>query len=259
MKKKPIPKPGSRLVTILLTAAFMLSVTTGPAVAQEVRVAVAANFTAAAKEIGALFERTTGHKTLYSFSSTGQLYAQITQGAPFAVFLAADRIYPEQAVAAGLAVADSRFTYARGRLALFSRDPALVMDETVLHDPGIVKIAIANPVTAPYGRAAVAAMEALGVYQDLAHRIVQGNNISQTYQFVATGNAEFGFVALSRIARHGAGSRWLVPEHLHPPLAQDAVLLRRGADQEAAHRFLAFLRGPQAAAVKTRYGYNTGD
>jgi len=237
----------------------MLSIPAPPALAARVRVAVAANFTAAAKEIGVLFEQATGHEASYSFGSTGQLYAQITQGAPFEVFLAADQVRPAQAIAAGLAVADSRFTYARGRLVLFSRDESLVTDATTLRNPGITKVAITNPVTAPYGAAAVAVMQTLGVYAGLAPRLVRGNNIAQTYQFVETGNAEVGFVALSQLAQYHAGSRWLVPDHLHPALDQDAVLLRRGADNRAAHGFMAFLKGPAAAAVKMRYGYDTGN
>jgi len=256
MKEIPVANSGLRMLTILLVAVLMPA---APASAQRVRIAVTANFTVAAQEIGAWFAQATGHETLYSFGSTGQLYAQITQGAPFEVFLAADRARPEKAVAAGLAVAGSRFTYARGRLALFSRDKSLVTDETTLRDPSIAKIAVANLLTAPYGAAAVAVLKALGVYDALAPRIVRGNNIAQTYQFVATGNAELGFVALSQIVRHREGSRWLVPEHLHPALAQDAVLLRRGVDNQAARRFMAFLRGPQAAAVKTSYGYGAGD
>ncbi|WP_243448309.1 molybdate ABC transporter substrate-binding protein [Candidatus Thiosymbion oneisti] len=259
MKNTPITEPGLRILRVLLVAMLVLLIAASPALAQKVRIAVAANFTAAAKEIGVLFAQATGHEASYSFGSTGQLYAQITQGAPFEVFLAADQVRPAQAVAAGLAVADSRFTYATGRLVLFSRDESLVTDETTLHNPGITKVAITNPVTAPYGAAAVAVMKALGVYVGLAPRLVRGNNIGQTYQFVATGNAEVGFVALSQVARHNKGSRWPVPDHLHPPLAQDAVLLRRGADNRAAHGFLAFLKGPAAAAVKMRYGYGGGN
>jgi len=233
----------------------MLPIAALPASAQRVRVAVAANFTAAAREIGVLFEQVTGHETSYSFGSTGQLYAQITQGAPFDIFLAADRARPEKAVATDLAVAGSRFTYATGRLVLFSKDRSLVTDETTLRNPGITRIAVANPTTSPYGAAAVAVLQALEVYATLAPRLVHGNNIAQTYQFVATGNAELGFVALSQIAPHNEGSRWLVPDRLHPPLAQDAVLLRRGVDNRAAREFMAFLKGPAAAAVKMRYGY----
>jgi len=259
VQETPIKKPGLRILADLLAVVLVLPVAAPPASAQGVRVAVAANFTAAAEEIGALFEKLTGHLASYSFGSTGQLYAQITQGAPFEVFLAADQVRPAQAVAAGLAVADSRFTYATGRLALFSTDELLVTDATTLRNPGITKVAIANPVTAPYGTAAVAVLRALRLYTGLAPRLVRGNNITQTYQFVATGNAELGFVALSQLARQSAGSRWLVPDWLHPVLAQDAVLLRRGADNRVAHAFMAFLKGPAAAAVKMRYGYGTGN
>jgi len=259
MKKTPVAESGRHTLTGLLAVVLVLLITVSPASAARVRVAVAANFTVAAKAIGVRFEQATGHEASYSFGSTGQLYAQITQGAPFEVFLAADQVRPAQAVTAGLAVADSRFTYAWGRLVLFSRDESLVTDETTLRNPGITKVAITNPVTAPYGAAAVVVMQALGVYAGLAPRLVRGNNLAQTYRFVETGNAELGFVALSQIARHNKGSHWLVPGHLHPPLAQDAVLLRRGADNQAAREFLAFLKGLVAAAVKTRYGYGTGN
>jgi len=259
LERIPIANPSLRILIGLLVAELVLLIPAPPALAERVRIAVAANFTAAAKEIGALFAQATGHEASYSFGSTGQLYAQITQGAPFEFFLAADQARPAQAVAAGLAVADTRFTYAAGRLVLFSKDESLVTDETTLHNPSITKIAVANPVTAPYGAAAVAALQALEVYARLAPRLVCGNNIAQTYQFVATGNAELGFVALSQLVRHNEGSRWLVPDHLHPALAQDAVLLRRGADNRAARRFMVFLKGPAAAAVKMRYGYDTGN
>jgi len=259
VKKIPVIEPGWYIVTSLLVAGLVLLIAAPPVLAARVRIAVAANFTAVAKEIGILFEQATGQEASYSFGSTGQLYAQITQGAPFDVFLAADQVRPAQAVTAGLAAADSRFTYATGRLVLFSKDESLVMDETTLRNPGITKVAITNPVTAPYGAAAVAAMQALGVYARLAPRLVHGNNIAQTYQFVQTGNAEVGFVALSQLVRHNEGSRWLIPNYLHPTLAQDAVLLRRGTDNQAAHEFMAFLKGSVAAAVKMRYGYGTGN
>jgi molybdate transport system substrate-binding protein len=135
----------------------------------------------------------------------------------------------------------------------------LVRGEATLREAGFTRLAIANPVTAPYGSAAVAVMRALGVDETLAPRIVQGNNIAQTYQFVATGNAELGFVALSQVVRHAGGSRWQVPESLYPAIAQDAVLLATGADNPAAHAFVDFLRGPEAARAKQRYGYGVGD
>ncbi len=227
--------------------------------AGETRVAVAANFAAAAGEIGALFERQTGHRALLSFGSTGQLYAQISQGAPFDVFLAADQVRPEKAVAEGFAVPASRFTYATGRLVLFSPDEARVRGAATLRGGDFAKIAVANPTTAPYGAAAVQTMRALGVYDALARKIVFGSNVAQAYQFVETGNAEVGFVALSQVARHAGGSRWIVPDDLHAPIAQDAVLLERGAHDEAARAFLDFLKGPAARAVLEAYGYRAGE
>jgi len=248
-----------RLLIGFAVTALAATVSLATARADQVTVAVAANFTDAAKEIGALFEKATGHKAVFSFGSTGLLYAQIGQGAPFEVFLAADQARPKRAVDEGFAVPDSRFTYATGRIVLFSMDEALVTGEGVLKDGRFAKIAIANPQTAPYGAAAVQAMKALGVYDALRPKIVQGNNIAQTYQFVATGNAELGFVALSQVATSEKGSRWLVPDDLYSTIAQDAVLLQRGAGSAAARGFLAFLKGPEAGAVKERFGYGAGD
>ena len=249
----------NKLRTALLAATLAAGLVSSAASAAEVRVAVAANFTAAAREIVALFHDATDHRAILSFGSTGQLFTQISQGAPFEVLLAADQARPARAEAQGLAVAGSRFTYATGRIVLYSTDPALVTGPETLREGDFTRLAIANPVTAPYGAAAVEGMKALGVYEAVADRIVQGNNIAQTYQFVATGNAEVGIVALSQVAGHAWGSRWLVPEDLHSPVSQDAVLLASAADNAAARAFLAFLRGPAAAAVKARYGYGTGD
>ncbi len=247
-------------LSFLRLALAALAVTLSPSArAAEVKVAAAANFTAPARDIGALFERVSGHKVLFSFGASGLLYAQIAQAAPFAVFLSADRERPQQAIAAGLAVAGSRFTYATGRLALFSIDPAKVTGEATLKQVRFAKIAIADPAAAPYGAAAVETMQKLGVYAAIEGRIVQGVSIAQTYQFVVTGNAEVGFVALSQIIESTEGSRWIVPEALHAPIAQDAVLLKIGATNPAATAFLAFLQGPEAAAVKDRFGYGSGD
>lgn len=228
------------------------------AFAGEVKIAVAANFTEAAKEIGAAFEKSTNHKAVFSFGSTGQLYTQITQDAPFEIFLSADQSRPKKAVDDGFAVADSLFTYATGKIVLFSKDPDLVKDGKTLAQANFSKIAIANPVTAPYGAAAVEAMKKLGVYEALEPKIVQGNNIAQTYQFVETGNAEVGFVALSQLANHNEGSRWIVPEDAYSIIAQDAVLLKKGAENDAAKAFIQFLRGDEAKAVKEKYGYGAG-
>ena len=235
--------------------AMLLAVAPGQAKTTEFRVATAANFSDAAREIGALFEAESGYRPLFSFGATGQLYTQIAQGAPFDVFLAADQARPERAVAEGLAVADSRFTYALGRLALFSREAGRVSGEATLRQGDFTKLAIANPLTAPYGAAAVEALQALGLREALAPKLVQGNNASQAFQFVATGNAEVGFVALSQLAVHESGSYWVVPSQLHSPIAQDAVLLTGSSNNEAAQAFLAFLKSDAARAVLARYGY----
>ncbi|KAA5605797.1 molybdate ABC transporter substrate-binding protein [Roseospira marina] len=247
----------TRRILPVATAVVLTLGLTPAAQAGETLVAVAANFTAAAKDIGAAFADSTEHTVTFSFGSTGKLYTQIANGAPFDAFLAADTARPEKAEAEGLAVEGSRFTYALGRIVLYSTDPTLV-DEAgaVLSTPDAFdKLAIANPVTAPYGTASIQAMTALGVYDTLAPKLVQGDNIAQTFQFVATGNAQLGFVALSQVADHSDGSRWVVPTDLYEPIRQDAVLLKSGAENDAATAFLDFLRGPEAAAIMDRYGY----
>jgi len=250
------PTPGLRSI---LVAAICVVIAAPVAQAGTTSVAVAANFSQAAREIGARFARDTRHQAVFSFGSTGQLYTQISQGAPFDVYLAADQARPARAVDDGYAVPGSRFTYATGRLVLFSKDPDLVEGMHTLEETRLTRIAIANPATAPYGAAAVEVLNRLGLYDRLAGRLVRGNNVAQAYQFVETGNAELGFVALSQTAGDDAGSRWIVPERLHAPIAQDAVLLERGADKPAARAFLKFLKGPRAQAVKSAYGYGPGD
>lgn len=244
---------------LAFAAVMLAAVGAEPAAAGEVRVAVAANFTAAAKEIAAKYQATTGDTAVLSFGSTGQLFTQIAQGAPFQVFLAADQARPEKAVTDGLAVAGSRFTYATGKIVLYSKAADLVTGPETLKTAAFDKIAIANPKTAPYGAAAVQTMEKLGIYAALEPKIVQGGNIAQTYQFVATGTAELGFVALSQLADVDGGSRWPVPQDLYDTIAQDAVLLTTGEDNSAASGFLAFLKGPEARAVIERYGYGFVD
>ena len=265
-RKVPIMSPARRTVlhrSLHTLAAAALAVTSALALttaarADEIKVAVAANFTQAMKEIGAQFEAKTGHKVIFSFGSTGQLYTQISQGAPYQVFLAADQKRPAKAVAADLAVKGSRFTYATGAIVLYSADKGLVTGADTLKAAKFAKIAIANPKTAPYGAAAMAAMKKLGVYDALKPKIVEGNNIAQTFQFVKSGNAELGFVALSQVARSNAGSRWVVPADLYATIAQDAVLLKAGEHSAAARAFLIFLGGKAANGVKTKYGYGAG-
>jgi molybdate transport system substrate-binding protein len=244
-----------RLIALGLVAAG--ASTTAPALAADINVAVAANFTEPAKEIAALFERKTGNKVVFSFGASGQFYTQITQDAPFQVFLSADQERPEKAESEGFAVPGSRFTYAVGKLVLWSRDPNLVKGESTLKDGTFTKIAIANPVAAPYGTAAIETMKALNVYEMLQPKIVQGNSIAQTFQFVDTGNAELGFVALSQVIERKEGSRWLVSNSLYSPIKQDGVLLKKGANNEAAKAFLDFLKGPEAAAIESKFGYGT--
>lgn len=243
-----------------MTLALLCGISAIAAAAEpsEARVAVAANFREAALEIGREFERATSHRVVLSFGSTGQLYAQILQGAPFDVFLAADQIRPGEVVEQGLAVEGSQFTYAVGRLVLYSADPAFVTGPHALADRRFVKFAIAEPALAPYGAAALEVLRSLGRYEQLQNRIVHGLNVAQTFQFVQTGNAELGFVALSQVARLPSGSRWVVPEELHSLIAQGAVLLERGRDNPAAEAFCEFLEGPAADAILAKYGYRRG-
>ena len=241
------------ILAVLATASLTVPVSAG-----EAKVAVAANFAEPVKEIGVLFERTTGHKLVLSFGATGQFYAQITQGAPFEVLLSADKAVPAQAVADGFGVAGTTFTYAVGRLVLFSQTKGLVDGEATLKDGKFAKIAIANPAVAPYGAAAVEVLKALGAYDALLPKIVQGNTIAQAFQFVATGNADVGFIALSQVVLNVEGSRWIVPATLHSPIAQDAVLLKTGAGNDAANAFLSFLRGAEARVIIEKFGYGIG-
>jgi molybdate transport system substrate-binding protein len=250
------------LLGFALGAAFAFTFGGGSASAAETNVAVAANFTAAAKDIAAAFRQKTGHDAVLSFGSSGQFYTQITQDAPFQVFLSADDERPKKLADEGLGVAGSTFTYAIGKLVLWSKDADLVKGEETLKSGKFAKIAIANPKGAPYGAAAVETLKALKIYDTLEPKIVQGNNISQTFQFVDSGNAELGFVALSQLAGKAGdktgGSRWLVAQNLYTPIRQDAVLLKKGAGNEAATAFLLFLKGPEARAVIEKYGYAVG-
>ncbi len=226
-----------------------------PAFAGTASVAVAANFTEAAKEIAAAFAKETDHEVQLSFGATGALYAQVTQGAPFQVFLAADDARPALAVTEGYGVEGSVFTYAVGKLALYSASADVTGGEAALKTETFDKIAIANPETAPYGAAAVEVMEKLGVYEVLKTKIVQGQSIAQAFQFVETGNAELGFVALAQVVNATGGSRWDVPQDLYEPIRQDAVLLKTGADDPAATAFVDFLKTDEAKAIIAKYGY----
>ena len=245
-----------RLVTLVLVGVMSLMAVVSSAMAAEARVAVAANFTEPAKAIAARFEAATGHKATLSFGSSGQFYTQIANGAPYEVLLSADRERPAKAEADGLAVVGTRFTYATGRLVLFSRTPGLVDARgAVLKTGGFEKLAIADPKIAPYGQAAVETLNKLGFYDALKPKIVTGSSITQAYQYVQTGAAELGLVALSQVINETGGSRWIVPAADHAPIEQQAVLLKTGADSVAAKAFLRFLKGAEAKAIIRRYGY----
>lgn len=229
--------------------------------AAEVHVAVAANFTAPMKIIARNFERDTGHKAVLSLGATGQLFAQIRNGAPFAVLLAADGETPIKLEKEGLGVAGSRFTYATGRLVLWSKKPGFVDAQgEVLRSGRFDKIALANPKLAPYGAAARETLNKLGLLEQLGAKIVEGSNITQTFQFIASENADLGFVALSQVFENGTireGSAWVIPGSMHAPIQQDAVLLNLGKDNPAALALLKYLKGEQAKMVIRSFGYES--
>lgn len=237
---------------------WLLLLACAAARAESVHLAVAANFAAPARELAARFARESGHDAVLSVGSTGKFYAQIRSGAPFDVFLSADDATPARLEKDGAGVRGSRFAYALGRLVLWSPLPGMVDARgDVLRGHSFRRIAIANPRLAPYGAAARDAMRGLGVWQALQPKLVQGENVAQTFQFVSSGNAELGFVALSQVltGAGAAGSRWEVPRTLHAPLRQDAILLARARENRAAHAFLAFLRGPAAREAIRAAGY----
>ena len=244
--------------TVTLVAA-VAGLGCGVVQADEVQVAVAANFAAPMQQIAAAFEKDTGHRAVLSFGSTGKFHAQIRHGAPFAVLLAADDETPAQLVKDGLAVAGSRFTYAVGQLVLWSSQPGLVDDQgKVLRQTLPGKLAIADPKLAPYGAAALQTMDRLNVLTRLRPQLVLGENIGQTFQFVQTGNAALGFVALSQLMAGGriaSGSAWVVPASLHDPIRQDAVQLKAGENNPAAKALLQYLRADAARQVIRAWGY----
>ena len=236
-----------------LLAALLLTVA-APGSADDVHVAVASNFVPVLTELAPTFSAQTGHRLLPSAASTGKLYAQIRQGAPFAVFLSADSRHAERLEAEGHAVRGSRFTYALGQLVLWSPDVGRIdADGAVLRAGRFDRLALANPRLAPYGLAAQQALERLGLWEALQSRLVQGENIAQAYQFVASGAAPLGFVAASQLADTGAGgSSWTVPATLYDPIEQQAVLLR---DEPPARAFLTFPCEADSQTLIARRGY----
>lgn len=227
--------------------------------AAEVKVAVAANFAKTLEEITVQFEKDTGHKVLATPGATGKFYAQIVNGAPFEVFISADDETPRKLAKEAKAIAETQFTYAIGTLALWSPDTNLVdQGGGVLKTDKFKFIAIANAKVAPYGQAAVQTMLKLGLLTKLEPRVVQGENIAQTYQFVTSGNAQLGFVALSQITENGkvkSGSAWIVPQEFHDQIKQDAILLNNGKDSIAAKALLDYLKSDKAKKIIASYGY----
>jgi molybdate transport system substrate-binding protein len=230
----------------------------GAAFAADTQVAVAANFTEPAKEIAAAFKAQTGNTAILSFGASGNFYTQITRGAPYEILLSADPDRPKKAEQEGVGVPGTRFTYAVGRLVLYSKTPGLVDDGgKVLSSGNFEKLSIADPAAAPYGVAAIETMKKLGVYDQVKSKIVQGSSIGQAYEFTSTGAAQLGFVALSQVINVPGGSRWLVPATDHAIIDQQAILLYTGAKNPAAKAFLDFLKSPTAIAIIKRYGYET--
>jgi molybdate transport system substrate-binding protein len=251
--------PTRRPLLLPLSLLLVLAVAV-PAAGEEATVAVAANFAEVVERLEADYERRSGHALNVVAGSTGKLYAQVVAGAPFDVLLAADQERPERLERDGLAVAGSRFTYAVGRLTLWSREPERVGADgaATLRDGDFRLLAIANPALAPYGQAARQTLAGLGLWDRLERKIVRGESIGQAHAMVASGNAELGLVALSYVLspRNATpGSRWEVPPDLHEPIRQDAVLLNRAAGNAAARGFLDYLRGDAARAVIETYGY----
>lgn len=229
-----------------------------PAQAEDVTVAVAANFISPFREIASDFEKTTGHRVQVVSGSSGKFYAQIKNGAPFDIFFSADQERPKKLEDEGLGLKGTRFTYAVGRLVLWSPNPKLVTGEQTLRDARFKHLTMANPKVAPYGVAAVQVMKKLGLWDRLQPSLVQGESIGQTLEFIDSGNAELGFIALSQALDHNLkqrGNRWDIPLDLYDPINQDAVLLSRGRSNVGAQALIEYVRSPEARAVIERYGY----
>jgi molybdate transport system substrate-binding protein len=252
----------NKLIRLAIVVAVLAAICP-PAFAETALVAVAANFTQPMNEIAVAFEKATGHNAKLSFGSSGKFVAQIEHGAPFEVFLSADQEKPAQLEKSKQAVQDSRFTYAVGKLVLWSAKPGFIGDQgAILNGGGFKHLALADPKLAPYGAAAVEVLKNKGVFEKLQPLFVLGENISQTHQFISTGNAELGFIALSQVVEDGKiaeGSGWIVPEELHAPIRQDAVLLNKGSDNPAAPALLKFLKSAEARAIIEKYGYSLAD
>ena len=243
-----------RLIFLLIV--FFIS---SAASADDVHVAVAANFTAPMQKILLQFEKDTGHKAIVTFGATGKFYAQIKNGAPFEVFLAADDKTPARLEKEAFTVAGSRFTYAIGKLVLWSAKSAFVDDQgEVLKKGDFQYLSVANPKLAPYGAAAVETLKALGLLDALQPKFVQAENISQAFQFVSSGNAPLGFVAMSQVYENGklkSGSAWIIPSKLYSPIRQDGVILDKGRGKPAAEALVKYLQSEKIKTLIKSYGY----
>ena len=241
-------------------ASLVFAISSCAVQAAEVQVAVAANFTAPMQKIAAVFEKDTEHRAIVSAGSTGKFYAQIKNGAPYDVFLAADTATPDKLEADGMVVKGSRFTYAVGKLVLWSAKPGFVDDQgQVLRHGEFKHLALPNPKLAPYGAAAVEVMKGMGILETVQPRFVLGENLPQAYQFVVSGNAELGFLALSQLIKDGEmiqGSVWRIPSDRHAPIRQDAVMLSRAKDNPAAVALIDYLKGEKARAIIQSFGYD---
>lgn len=260
LNAKQLPQRGGVIAVrqVLVLLSLLILVIGTSAWAGNAQVAVAANFAAPMKRIAQQFTRDTGHTATLVFGATGQLFANIQNGAPFDVLLAADQHTPQALVQSGAAVAQSRFTYATGRLALWSTQPNVSLSLDTLKRGNFKRLAMASPALAPYGLAAQQTLASLGISDAAQSRIVQGSSVTQAFQFVATGNADIGFVALSQVMTDGRierGSAWLVPTTLHAPIYQDAVLLQRATGNEAAAALMHYLRSAPAQNTLRSFGY----
>jgi molybdate transport system substrate-binding protein len=242
-----------------LTVPMAMAVIGATAHGAEVQVAVGGNFTGPMEIIVPAFEQETGHRAIVAYGTVGKFYAQIQNGAPFDVLISSDEETPRRLEQDGLAIAASRFTYAIGKLVLWSAKPGFVDEKgEILKHGDFRHLAVTNPKLGVYGAAAVEVINKMGSHAALEPKLVIGENITQTYQFVASGNAELGFIALSQIYKDGqyaAGSYWMVPAELYPQLKQDAVLLKRGEKNAAAHALLTYLQSDTAKDIIRSYGY----
>jgi molybdate transport system substrate-binding protein len=249
------------MARLLLCVMLVLLCRPAIALADDIAVAAASDLQFAIKELIVEYEKQTGHHVKLSLGSSGNFFAQLQQGAPFDLYFSADIGYPKKLEEAGLTVPGSLYRYAVGRVVLWApKSSPLEVSKglTVLREPAIRKVAIANPKHAPYGRAAVAAMEQSQVYAEVKDRLVLGENISQAAQFIESGACDVGIIALSLAmapVMKSAGSYWLIPAEAHPPLEQGAVIMKQSKQQDAARHFLQFMQSPQGQEVMTRYGF----